>query len=502
MSDRKRIGGRRLACLLLLEAILFTVPGAADETRVLSAGPEAGELETALEQAWHWKQEGMDVEVILEPGVYTKPIRVSGDRAGADGPEPEPGWLTLKAESPGTATFSEAVRLEDWEQLNFRTWVHPFALDTPDDGRVALFYDRAWLTQRDRRNQLEVWNVFIATDRKLLYLAVPEDAPWDPGKIRLARRDPCPLLHLEGVRKIRLEGLVFEYDFSSGRKARAAGPFIGDCREIVLEDCRFLQNERGIEIQDTIGVYMRNCEVAGSGFQGVLTRDTAGLVLVGTTLRHNGNLADTGGGGAFDFANFACRNPLGKVSISRSRISDGYAGLVFLGLNASDIVLSDLVVGYHEDAGFHFSGDALNICLRNSRVGRNQGAALRLSAQRTRGGGPELTVDGTIFFAGSGGPLLDLEAGSVNLSGCILESRSAEQPAIRVADGTAYAGSGNLWWHAAAPGTAFNGADWDAWTAKEGRETGSRFADPLFLDTENLDFDIDFESPWFRPKGE
>lgn len=493
MNTNLKAESRIIACVL---AVGWFLPALA----------VAFELELAPgDPAWDRKWEtvaeryaaGEDVLVTLETGRYVQGIRLV--RPVGEPDSEGVGSITIRAGQRGKAVFSESKPLLEWEKINFRTYVHPFPEPLPEDSQLFLFYDGAWLEQRQRRIQIETWDTYLSARPPQVYLAIPEDAEPDFSKIAMAAREPEPLLRIEGFANVVLDGLVFEYDFA-GQDNHFPGPFIGRCRNVTIQDCSFRQNLRGLEVLEVDGLAIRDCEFRGSGFQGVLIGYSSDVDLVGLTITHNGQLSGrTRELVDSDFANVTIVHPRGHHRLARTRLSDGYAGVVVDEIRGGELLLEELVLGYHEGPGIHLEGSLGGVSVANNRVGYNRGGALVLVGELANRAGLTAEVSGNIFFQAEGGPVIRLKDATLKLQGNIVVSRSDSSPLFKLDGVAVYEGSGNLFFHRNLGDTAFNGVNFGTWAADPDHpESNSAYGDPLFLDTENLEFDMDFQSPWYR----
>ena len=481
--------------LLSVLSLLSGLLGVRGETTALSV-TEDSDLTAALEEALKLQEEGKDVTVTLAPGTYRNPLRLVG-KTGS--PRVPPGKLRVRAQIPGSVFFSEGIPLRDWVGDTFRTYRHALTWDSKNDRRHFLFLEGAWLSQEWVRERLDPWEYWISREETALVLAVPQGVEGSPGGVVVASRNPEATLLIKSVSNLTLEGLIFEYDFGSEGAIGYSTPQIVDSRQVRFRDCFFLRNQVGLRVLNSSQIAFHNCRFQFSAEQGLLLSGCSDVELTNATLTHNNHLEPEAGPRlAFGYA-LVVRNLSENLTVKRSRISDNPAGLFIQDSLGAQVFLEDLVVGYHQDFGISIVGGDPDLSLTRSRIGRNGEAGIYLDIPGGRNSSSgTLKIEESIFFTERGGPLLTLENGRTMLNASILESRDPHRGLFTLGTGASFRGRGNLYFHSENEETAFNGYSFSEWRTDPTREKGGVFADPLFLDTEALDFDLSFESPWFQ----
>ncbi len=464
-------------------------------TETITVQPVRGDLEEKVAQALNLKHAGVDVILELQPGKYHAGLHLETFRGEAP-EERDEGWLTVRPARNGTVMFSEGEIISDWEKLNFRTYQHRLARGVPGDGAVFLFYDQAWLSQRTQRIQLEVWDYWVDPEQHTIQWAIPEGAEPSWAKLVMVQRNPRPLLSLCGVSKVRLEDLQFEYDFS-GVDSGDAGPVVRGCDRVEILGCEFLQNERGLSLYDSSRITISDTSLRQSGGAGLALRNCSDVTLSGITLVYSGQKRLTHQSGAAIEPGLKVEQHKGAFLLIRSRISDGVSGVFLQSASPLDAEVRDSVLGYHEEYGIQVMAESGSFRLINNRIGRNKGEALWIR-DNLNGAAFRVEARGNVFFgAEDSKPLLSVNSGAYHMEGNILETRSMAHPLIYLGSNGRFSGTGNLYFHRNLPDTAFSGMSFMSWSSVPDRENASFFGDPMFLDTENLEFDMSFESPWF-----
>lgn len=481
--------------LLSFLGFLWGVPGAWGEVLALSVTGDS-DLTSTLKEALRIQEEGMDVTVTLAPGIYRTPLRLIGKTGPFD---PSPGQLIVRAEFPGSVFFSEGIPLREWGADTFRTYRHTITWDSRNHRRHFLFFDGAWLSQEWVRERLDPWEYWISQEENALILAVPPGKVGSPDRVVVASRSSEPTLLIKNVINLTLEGLTFEYDFGAQGAVNYSTPQVVDSRQLIFRDCAFLRNQVGLRVLNSTSIAFHDCRFQFSAEQALLLSGCSDVELRNATLSHNGFLEPEARARlAFGYA-LVLRNLSGALTVKRSRISDNPAGIFIYDSLDAQVSLEDLVVGYHKDFGISIVGGDPEISLTRSRIGRNGEAGIYLDIQGGRNSASGLLkIKESIFFTERGGPLLTIENGRTILNTSILESRDPRRELFSLGSGGSLRGEDNLYYHTQNEDTAFNGLSFSDWRTDPAREKGGIFADPLFLDTEALDFDLSFESPWFQ----
>lgn len=450
------------------------------------------ELAAALREVPVWRAAGEEVELVLAPGEYRTPLRLAGPVL-PDSDEP-PRQLTIRASEPGRTVFSEAIRLENWEQLSFRVWQHVLP-DTARSGR--LFYDGAWLRQAADRERMNRWEYLVEPEVGTVLIAIPEGAAVDFSAFRWASGRPGGLLLLQRVENARLSGLTFAYDFPAAGTTLFDGPSLVSCRQIEIVDCRFLWNQRGLRVLDVDTLRILDSRFQHNGEQGLHLSQVSDLELRGLVISHNGRLESVAQPGLPFGHAVVVENLRGNATIAHTRIHDNTAGFLLLHGNGFAVRMQHLVIGHHRGAGLALAGRAPMLVGAELRVGRNGGPAIDLQAPDPVGG-RAMQISESIFFSASGDPVIAVGFGTLQLERCIVESRVPGGWLFRLDGNGSLTGRDNLYFHRDGSDRVFNGESFQRWTLDPDRDGGSRFEDPQFLNTETLDFDMDFSSPWFR----
>lgn len=483
--------GIPLRCAFLLLLLPVTLLGLVREVSVDS--DEA--LERTLEAIPGWREAGEAVEVVLEPGTYRVPLRLSGPEL-PDHDEP-PRLLVIRARIPGSVHFTEGLELNEWQTESFRIWSHALPDPVTEAAPLRLFYDGAWLKQATARATMNPWEFLVVPREGLLLVAIPDSAPVRFEDFRLAARKPGTLLLLQRMQNVVLEGLVFSYDFPGPGVQLFESPHIVSSSDIELRNCRFLWNQRGLRILDSSQVRLLDCHFQFNGEQGLAVTRGSAVEIRGAVISHNGRL-EPQAQPEFAFGHALVLEDLqGPTLVARSRIHDNTSGLLVREGRGQSLRLQHLVIGHHRGFGLVLSGTSAVVEGSGLRIGRNGGPGLWIDATGYADS-PPVRLHDCIFFEVDGDTVIEVRKGRLRLRESIVESRSAGGWLLRMGSESEFRGRGNLYFHREGQKKVFNGKGFDRWRLDPEREEGSRFADPQFLNTETLDFDMDFSSPWFQ----
>lgn len=475
-------------------AVFWLLMAAFLQAEVIPVRTDA-ELESALARALELQADGEAVTLVLAPGQYRTPLHLVRDTA-LPGSLPT---LTVMAEIPGSAIFTEGVRLKDWEEDSFRTWRHALPWKAEGSGPLHLFYDGAWLSREWVRERLDPWEYWVDLELGEIVLAVPVGSEADFGRLQLAGRSAEARLLIRNAAQVVLEGLTFEYDFAGNQPTLFSTPQIVDSRSVTLRGCAFLRNQTGLRVLNVEELRLEECRFQFSGEQGLSVRGSSNVGVKGVNISHNGKLEPEAVQGKVFGHALAILEPQGSHGVEQGRITDNTAGVYLGEVTGVEIRFENLVVGYHRGNGYTLVGKAGKTTIRDNRIGRNRGSAILLEQDFEMERAPAVRVENSILFAGrEGDVLINLIRGTFSLTDSIVESRAEGKALIEISGAVGYRGEGNLFYHRGTPESAFNGGSFEAWALDPGRERESRFADPQFLNTETLDFDMAFESPWFE----
>lgn len=474
--------------------LLFGILGFAGESVSISVSGE-DKLASALEEALALRKQGVTVTVSLAPGKYRVPLHLDGEGVP---PGVRVGELTVRAEIPESVFFTEGILLPHWKPDTFRTRRHLVSWGSPNLRRHFLFMNGAWLTQEWVRERLDPWEYWISQQDGSVLLATPDAEATPLNSVVAASRKSESTLLIQNMSNLVLEGLVFEYDFAPEGGGFLSTPHITDSRNLVFRDCSFLRNQVGLRVLNASDLFFENCRFQYSAEQGLVFSESQNVTLTDVIISHNGHLEPEARSNlAFGFA-LVLRAHSGSFSLRRSQVKNNPGGIFIHNSGQSLLSLQDVILGYQSDFGISLVGGSPEFLMQGCRLGRNGGTGILVDLGEIPRASPPVQIVDCILFADQGGPLLDIQSGRVLLSDSIMESRSVDQDLLVLSNAGEFKGSRNLYFHRRRPDTAFNGASFPQWADNEFPENGSRFADPLFLDTESLDFDLSFKSPWFQ----
>lgn len=257
ISRTGQAGGLETVHVTWVPAIGATHPEPRFHQTISVSADNAQALQAGLAKAFADQSRGRSTRVILAPGLYRGSFKV-GRGAAPDA------WVRIEAQVPGTAILSGADPLGGFVECGgmWRArWPYKWGLGPvpPNHGnpylvvgdlmrrREMVIVDGVRLRQVLSAVEIEPGCFLVDEAGDTIYITLSDGGA--PGRASVETAVRSTLLHLVGRENVVVCGLVFRHDNSVYYQPQRAALQLTSCRNVLVEDCDFVENNnKGLQI--------------------------------------------------------------------------------------------------------------------------------------------------------------------------------------------------------------------------------------------------------------
>jgi len=290
---------------------------------------------------------------------------------------------------------------------------------------------------------------------------------------------------------------------------------VGDCRNVLIEDCTFRwNNAAGLRLGNLRGVTLRRCTAEHNGGCGMHWGRCRNLLAEDLAVSHNNWRGDWGGLTGGRVAGLKIWSAVGDCILRGVEARGNACPGVWLDQVQPRVLVEDLQAVENRHAGLAVTASQGPTVVRGAVLARNQGTGLLLTEA---GGG---SLEGSTLYGNADSQIEVLAPGpdagphpalGRTVSGNVTDwtwrenavvSTDADAPLVRAPADAAFIrtlrSDRNLW-HGPDESRAFQVAEMgfclEAWQQVTGQDLGSRFLPPRFRKPDDLDFTPQGGSP-------
>jgi hypothetical protein len=498
-------------------------PSTSDENSGAEERPLAS-VAKATELAQRNNRNGIGTKVIIHPGTYRESIQLENHPKDTDAS------MIFEAKQKGTAIISGSDVWDGWQRegntnVYSHAWPHRWGLQTNPWGqdkitlnpivrrREMIFVDGKLLRQVLSMLELQTGSFYVDEEKATVYLSLTPETKIGGTVIEVATRSG--LLKVDRKRDITFRGLIFQHDNSSFGDS-AVG--IKNSSRILMEDCKVQWNNwSALDFISSDNITARRNAVNSNGGAGITVWKVKTLLF-----EDNETSANNWRGAMGKFYGWAV------AGVKSMRVHDGIyrrhrsvdnltRGMWFDYDNVNIEVDNATLCSNFAD-GIDLEANEGPITIKNSTICRNQNGP-GIIGGHTR----KVRLDGNILYGNGraqirivGGNLRPtdnwetkqrtmLQIGEWTLKDNIIVGKDSKQllfeldsigsmPFVKT-----LIQEGNLWYNSESTRVfklLGKDAEFAEWQHLMGRDSKSSFADPRFVEGDNLKFDLLPNSPW------
>jgi hypothetical protein len=479
-------------------------------------------LERAARLAQDNHQKNISTKVMIYAGTYRESIRLDDNR------KPTNASIIFEAKQKGTVVVSGSDIWSDWQrqgntQVYSRPWPYAWALArnpwTQDKvnlhpivrRREMIFADGKLLQQVLSMRELASGSFYVSEEQKAVYISLPSGSEMNKTTVEVATRSA--LLKVHGRRNIVLRGLIFQHD---GSPVGDSAVTLSHSSHIVIEDCQFLWNNwTGLTFLASDNITARRNVANFNGGTGVTMWRIKTLRFEDNETSHNNWRGAMGGFYGWAVAGVKSMRVHDGIYRRHKAVGNQTRGLWFDFDNVNVQVEYAFICSNLTD-GINIEANEGPITIKNSTVCRNRNGPGIFSS-----GSERVNLDGNIVYDNGRAQIriagesrsasnwetkkqMTLQLGRWQIRNNVIMGKDSKQRLLVLETrgwkhflGTLTLGS-NLWYHPASKNPfKVNATEmgFNQWQTMTGQDRDSIFADPRFVDAENLQFDFLPDSP-------